>query len=91
MLRRHAFELELRQSRVEAFGGAERGVGALFDDPAAVHDDDAAGGADGCQAMRDDHRGAGFHQPLERFLDELLAARFEKLVSFGKFKEVESK
>lgn len=37
-------------------------VCALFDDFAAIHDDDAVGGFDGGQAVGDDDAGAVFHQ-----------------------------
>ena len=43
---------------------------ALFDDAAAIHDDDSVGSADRRQAMSADHRRSSLHQPLERFLDE---------------------
>ena len=43
---------------------------ALFDDFAAVHDDDAVGGFDGGQAVGDDDAGTVFHQAFECLLDE---------------------
>ena len=53
-------------------------MGAFLDDAAVVHDDDAVGGADGGQAVGDDDRGAVFHQPLERVLDQPLAFGVER-------------
>ena len=51
---------------------------AFLDDSAVVHDDDAVGGADGREAVRDDDGGAVVHQPVERVLDQPLAFRVER-------------
>ena len=46
------------------------GVGALFEDLAALHHQDMVGMLDRRQAMRDHQGGAIFHQVFHRMLDE---------------------
>src|SRR6476659_1945676 len=55
--RNRRIELKLRQPRVEAVGGDQRGVGALLDNAALLHHQDAVTGQHGGKPMRDDKRG----------------------------------
>ena len=51
---------------------------ALGDDAPVIHHDDPVRLEHRRQAMRDDQRGAAFHQPLQRLLDGAFALRVER-------------
>ena len=75
---RARLELQPRQPRIEPVRGQQRRVGSFFDDHAAVDDQDAGGVDDGRQPMGDDERGAAFHEPVERLLDQRLVGGVER-------------
>src|SRR5258708_472363 len=75
--RSDAFELQPRQPRIEAVGGDQRGMGAVFDDTALVHHQDPVAGQYSGEPMRDDQRGALAHQFFQRGLHQRLGFRVE--------------
>jgi len=62
-------ELEFVEAGVDAVEGEKLVVAALFDDAAFVENDDAVGGLDGGQTVRDDEGGTVFDDLLEGFLE----------------------
>ena len=71
-------ELQRGELGVEPAVGEQAVVGALLDDAALIHDQDAVGGADRGEAVGDDEGGAPLHQPVEGLLHLALALGVER-------------